>query len=123
MPKLTIEGHEPVEAPGGKRLVLAIEDAGVDILHRCGGHARCTTCRVTFSAGEPERMTRAEREKLREKGVLGEYRLSCQCQVTHDMAVRPHFRLSESEFDDAGPRPEDEITPDPEWTTPGQGSW
>jgi photosystem II stability/assembly factor-like uncharacterized protein len=33
-----------------KRLVNAIEkDAGVDILHACGGNARCTTCRVERS--------------------------------------------------------------------------
>jgi len=36
-----------------KRLVLAIEqDAKVDILHACGGNARCTTCRVEFIAGD-----------------------------------------------------------------------
>lgn len=118
MPKLTIKGHEPVEVPEGTRLVLAIEDAGVDILHRCGGHAKCTTCRVTFVSGEPKRMTRAERDKLGEKGALGQYRLSCQCGVTHDMSVEPHFLLSESELDDAGSRPDDEITPEPEWITP-----
>jgi hypothetical protein len=32
-----VEGVGAVEVPEGKRLVLAIEeDAGVDILHRCG---------------------------------------------------------------------------------------
>ena len=47
-----------VEVPDGKRLVLAIEqDAGVDVLHACGGNARCTTCRVEFIDGEPQRMT------------------------------------------------------------------
>ena len=44
MPKLTVEGFNAVEVEDGKRLVLAIEqDAGVDILHACGGNARCTT--------------------------------------------------------------------------------
>jgi ferredoxin len=29
--------------------VLALEqDAHVDVLHACGGNARCTTCRVEF---------------------------------------------------------------------------
>jgi ferredoxin len=56
------------EAPDGKRLVLAIEDAGVPILHRCGGKARCTTCRVTFNEGEPVDYHWREHEKLeREK--------------------------------------------------------
>jgi ferredoxin len=49
MPKLTVEGFATVDVSEGKRLVLAIEqDAGVDILHACGGNARCTTCRVEF---------------------------------------------------------------------------
>jgi len=58
---LTVEGFAPVQVETGKRLVLAIEqDAGVDILHACGGNARCTTCRVEFVEGEPARMTAAE---------------------------------------------------------------
>ena len=62
MPKLSVEGFESVEVEPGKRLVLAIEqDAGVDILHACGGNARCTTCRVEFLDGEPSTMTRAEK--------------------------------------------------------------
>ena len=56
MPRLTVEGFRTVEVPAGKRLVLAIEqDAAVDILHACGGNARCTTCRVEFVSGEPAR--------------------------------------------------------------------
>ena len=46
------------------RLVRAIEGNGVDILHRGGGNARCTTCRVQFFAGEPDRMTVAEYDRL-----------------------------------------------------------
>ena len=58
MPRLTVEGTPTVDVAEGTRLVLAIEkDAGVDILHACGGNARCTTCRVEFLEGEPTRMT------------------------------------------------------------------
>jgi ferredoxin len=42
MPKIQAEiasGLQEFEAPEGKKLVLAIEDAGIDILHRCGGNA------------------------------------------------------------------------------------
>ena len=54
VPRLTVEGFAPVEVVSGKRLVRAIEeDAGVDVLHACGGNARCTTCRVEFIDGEP----------------------------------------------------------------------
>ena len=52
MPTLTVEGYAPVVVDDGMRLVNAIEQrAGVDILHACGGNARCTTCRVSFVAG------------------------------------------------------------------------
>src|SRR3954463_12471626 len=85
MPKLTVEGFTPVEVESGKRLVLAIEqDAHVDILHACGGNARCTTCRVEFISGEPQRMTKAEKIRLEERALTG-VRLSCQIVCDHDM--------------------------------------
>ena len=46
MPTIQIEGREAVTAEAGQKLVLALEDGGVDVLHRCGGNARCTTCAV-----------------------------------------------------------------------------
>ena len=115
MAKLTVEGFEPVEVVSGKRLVLAIEqDAKVDILHACGGNARCTTCRVEFIAGEPEMMTAAERQVLTAKGVTG-VRLSCQIVCDHDITVRAVSRLTGSGRPDPGPPPAAEITPPPEW--------
>ena len=58
-----------VDVADNKRLVLAIEqDAKVDILHACGGNARCTTCRVEFIEGEPSAMTAAEKERLSSAG-------------------------------------------------------
>jgi ferredoxin len=116
MPKLTVEGVGDFEVPEGKRLVLALEDeAGVDQLHACGGNARCTTCRVAFLAGEPERMTAAEKSTLAARGLSG-VRLSCQIVCDHDMAVRAISRLAGSGRADAGKRPADDITPPPVWT-------
>ena len=115
MPTLTVEGLPPVEVEHGKRLVLALEqDAGVDQLHACGGNARCTTCRVEFIAGEPEKMTVAERNVLAAKGLTG-VRLSCQILCDHDMTVRAISRLAGSGRPDPGPTPEPQITPPPEW--------
>jgi ferredoxin len=117
MPKLTVEGFGTVDVQNGKRLVLAIEqDAGVDQLHACGGNARCTTCRVEFIAGEPTRMTEAERQVLAAKGVTG-VRLSCQIVCDHDMAIRAISRLEGSGRPDPGPTPEPAITPPPIWST------
>ena len=115
MPKLTVEGFETVEVADGKRLVLAIEqDARVDILHACGGNARCTTCRVEFVEGEPDRMTAAEQQVLAAKGATG-VRLSCQITCDHDMTVRATSRLEGSGRPDPGGPPAAEITPPPQW--------
>jgi len=120
MPKLTVEGVGSFEVPMGKRMVLALEDeAGVDQLHACGGNARCTTCRVEFVTGEPEKMTDAEKSVLAARGLSAtpSLRLSCQIYCDHDMAARAISRLAGSGRPDAGKRPEDEITPPAVWTT------
>jgi ferredoxin len=116
MPRLTVEGHAPVEVEAGKRLVLALEeDAGIDQLHACGGNARCTTCRVEFIEGEPPKMTAAEKHVLAARGLSG-VRLSCQITLDHDMTVRAISRLEGSGRPDAGPTPLPTIQPDPpEW--------
>jgi ferredoxin len=118
MPKLTVEGAGTFDVPADKRLVLALEDeAGIDQLHACGGNARCTTCRVEFVAGEPERMTTAEKTVLAAKGVTG-VRLSCQIVCEHDMTVRIISRLAGSGRANAGNRPTDDLQPAPvQWTT------
>lgn len=87
-------GFDPFEVAEGKKLVLALEENGVDVSHRCGGLARCTTCRVKFSSAEPE-LGEAEHQCLEEDGVLGEFRLSCQIRVDRDMDVEVLFRASE----------------------------
>ena len=115
MPTLTVEGFSPVEVESGKRLVLALEqDAHVDQLHACGGNARCTTCRVEFISGEPQKMTKAEKDKLAERGLTG-IRLSCQILCEQDMSVRAISRLEGSGRPDPGKTPEPTIQPPPEW--------
>ena len=118
MPRLTVEGVGTFEVPQDKRLVNALSDeAQIDQLHACGGFARCTTCRVQFVAGEPEKMTQAEKDVLTARGLIGQpnLRLSCQTLCDHDMSVRAISRLAGSGRADAGKRPEDQITPPPVW--------
>jgi len=113
VPKLTVEGAGEFEVPAGKRLVLALEDeAKIDQLHACGGNARCTTCRVEFVAGEPDKMTQAEKSTLAARGLTG-VSLSCQILCDHAMTVRAISRLADSGRKDAGPRPADTIHPEP----------
>ena len=115
MPKLTVEGVGEFEVPADRRLVLALtDDVKIDQLHSCGGNARCTTCRVEFVSGEPDRMTQAEKDVLAARGLSG-VRLSCQILCDHDMAVRAVSRLAGSGKKDAGGRPADAITPPPVW--------
>jgi ferredoxin len=113
MAKLTVEGVGEFEVPDGKRLVLALTDeAGIDQLHACGGNARCTTCRVEFISGEPDKMTEAEKQVLAARGLSG-MRLSCQIACDHDMAVRAISRFAGSGRKDCGARPAEEIHPQP----------
>ena len=102
MATLIINGTN-YEVADGERLTIAIENQGIDILHRCGGNAKCTTCKVTFNEGEPDSMNDAEKGKLDEKGDLGEYRLSCQCLTAGTMDVNVLMTMTSSGLDDAGP--------------------
>jgi ferredoxin len=111
MPKVQAEtatGLIETEAPEGKKLVLTIEDAGVDILHRCGGNARCTTCRVQILEGDPGEMGELERNRLAMEAELEpNIRLSCQIRVHSDLKVRVVNQASVRGID-PGPRPFDE---------------
>jgi len=81
------------EVQENDKLALAIERNGIDISHRCGGNARCTTCRVKFLCSEPP-MGDKERECLEEDGVLGQFRLACQIRVHQDIEVEVLMRAS-----------------------------
>jgi ferredoxin len=104
MPKIQAEtagGLVETEPPAGKKLVLALEDAGIDILHRCGGNARCTTC-------QPGEMGELERNRLAMEAELApNVRLSCQIRVASDLKVRVINQASVRGMD-PGPRPFDE---------------
>ena len=118
MPKLTVDDFGTFEVPADKRLVQALGDeAGVDQLHACGGVARCTTCRVEFIAGRPERMTVAEKEIRKAKGIVDPtIRLSCQMLCDHDMHVKAISRFAGSGRKDKGKPVAPQIEPPPVWT-------
>lgn len=108
MPTIMAEGEKTFDAPEGKKLVLAIEDAGIDILHRCGGNARCTTCRVEVLGGDPGAMGEAESTRLAREADLPEnVRLSCQIRCESDLTVRVINHLHLTDLTDPGPRPVD----------------
>jgi len=114
MPQIKAEtaaGEVAFETEQGKRLVNALEDAGIDILHRCGGNARCTTCRVEVLAGDPGPIRDPEAAILATKTDLNERtRLSCQILVADDLTVKVINQASIMGID-AGSRPTDEMAP------------
>ena len=115
MPKLTIvtdDGEQTVDVPADRRLVLAIEEQGVNIGHRCGGNARCTTCQVDVLAGEPDDMTAAEYAVLQARGLYGQVRLACQLVTDRDMTVRPRMTKESQGWPDTGPAPEPTVVPE-----------
>jgi len=107
MPSVVVEGVGTIEVAEGRRLVLGIEDAGIDILHRCGGNARCATCRVEVLEGEATPITEAEERRLTDlKTREATTRLACQIRVLDDLLVEVRRRLSDNpDMSDAGPRP------------------
>ena len=108
MAMIQVEDGPTIDCGAGRKLVLCIEDAGVDILHRCGGNAKCTTCRVQILEGEAPEMQETEATRLAREGELApNTRLSCQIRPTSDLTVRVINHLSTSGLSDAGPRPEE----------------
>jgi len=108
MPRITAEaagGIVAFEVEKDRKLVLGLEDNGVDILHRCGGNAKCTTCRVEILSGDPGEIGEPEKVILSTKTDLGDHtRLSCQVRVIDDLHVRV-IRQASVEGIDAGGRP------------------
>jgi len=109
VPFVTIFGGKTFEVENGKKLVLALEDNGVNILHRCGGNAKCTTCRVEILAGDYLELTNKERKAFVNKGIDNHIvedflRLSCQIIVDGDITIRPIMTV-ENTGKPAGPRP------------------
>ncbi|MEZ5427440.1 MAG: 2Fe-2S iron-sulfur cluster-binding protein [Pyrinomonadaceae bacterium] len=103
----TADGKVAFEAEKGRKLVLCLEDNGVDILHRCGGNARCTTCRVEVLSGDPGEIGEAERTILSTKTDLNDHtRLSCQVRVNDALHVKVINQASVKGID-AGTRPEE----------------
>lgn len=103
----TANGVVNIEGEEGKKLVLVLEDGGIDILHRCGGNARCTTCRVEILEGDAGEMGDLERNRLAaEQNLADGIRLSCQIHVAGDLKLNVINQASVKGMD-AGPRPTD----------------
>jgi adenylate cyclase len=82
--------QRPVDCDADETILGAALRAGVTFAHACGGHGRCSTCRVFVVDGwtactEPTDKERAIAEKL---GFTERFRLACQTRVTAHVTIR-----------------------------------
>ena len=77
------------EVSDGETLLAALLRANVSITHACGGHARCSTCRVRVLEGLSGCTPRTEVERQSERiGLEDSIRLACQTRTSSDLTVR-----------------------------------
>lgn len=78
------------EAEQELTLLAASHRAEVPLTHRCGGHARCGSCRVQIVEGA-EHLSEVGTAERRVLGILKaapEERLACQCWAKGDVKVQ-----------------------------------
>lgn len=85
MPTMTIlPQNTTVPAMEGKTILQTIIDAGLNIMHKCGGEAKCGSCHIFVHEGRKglSKVQRLENEKLDTiVGVGSKSRLACQTIV------------------------------------------
>jgi class 3 adenylate cyclase/hemoglobin-like flavoprotein len=87
-------GEAVVQAIPGKTLLAATLAAGIPHTHECGGHARCSTCRVVVIEGGQNLSPRdsAELKLARRLGFGDDIRLACQAKVHGPVRARRLIR-------------------------------
>ena len=99
MPAVEILPDEVVvQVRAGTSLLAAAAAGGVELMHSCGGIGACTSCRVQILSGweQLSPIGRAEREQLKESGILETHRLACQTMVYGNVVMeRPLWRTSQ----------------------------
>lgn len=69
--------------PAGRTLLAALQGAGYDWMHACGGKGRCTTCRLEVTSGL-DHLTPPTDAELRYQAagrLLPHERLTCQTRL------------------------------------------
>jgi len=127
MPIVTVidfmgEVQKEITVESGTKLLKALIDHETDVVHACGGNAKCTTCRVTIQKGVPTKKTQAQHDRFEKRIKAGATQydhpgvfLSCQVVVENDMTVSVSETFNSVIHDDHGKDTEDKITPDPVW--------
>ncbi len=100
------------EVADGTKLVFALEENGVAILHKCGEYAKCATCQVQFDVGEPDRRPKQKQKQNLQKIVTWVVP-DCftRSKPVGDMTLTAVMTVSSSDFDEPGHTSAAEITP------------
>ena len=99
----TAKGQSHLKRKKDKSSFCVLKITASTFLHRCGGNARCTTCRVEILSGDPGEIGDAEKAILATKTDLNDHtRLSCQVRLTDDLHVKVVNQASVKGID-AGP--------------------
>ncbi len=127
MPKITVVDFmgdvlKEINVEAGTKLLKALINNEADIVHSCGGNAKCTTCRVTIHKGVPTKKTQAQHDLLEKLINSGRSEfdhpavfLSCQVIVENDMTVSVSETFNRVIHDSPGKDTSDDVTPDPVW--------
>ena len=91
MPIITcLPDRKEIDVRDGDTILEATLRANLAHAHACGGHARCSTCRVWILEGLENCVARSDRERsLADRLGFGqEVRLACQTKVAGDVKLR-----------------------------------
>ncbi|WP_299822532.1 2Fe-2S iron-sulfur cluster-binding protein [uncultured Pontibacter sp.] len=85
MPILTVQNlsNLKVKVEEGQTLLKALQAAGMDWMHACGGKGRCTTCRIIVAQGLEHfgPLTESEMRYRSNSRLKDNERLTCQCTL------------------------------------------
>lgn len=90
-PMLSLPNGRSVRVPPGATALEALRDAGIAMASVCGGHGRCTTCRLHCGSGLEQLAAPGQIEAAALKSIQAPrgMRLACQIRPQNDLAVAP----------------------------------
>lgn len=83
--------NRELDIPAGASLLDVMMDAGVNIMHACGGNCICGTCNVEILAGQENLAPAAEAERIilsKIKRHGANVRLACQSFASGDVTIQ-----------------------------------
>ncbi len=90
-PVLSLPNGRFIRVSPGATALEALRDAGIAMASVCGGHGRCTTCRLHCGSGTDQLAAPGEIEAAALKSIQAPrgMRLACQIRPQNDLAIAP----------------------------------